>query len=63
MENISNSFSSAEIAVLIMLFVAGVGSIFCVTVVGVVSVLVNIVYHNISNILSTRSKTKIEADK
>lgn len=27
MENISNSFSSAEIAVLVMLFVAGVKSI------------------------------------
>lgn len=36
MENISNSFSSAEIAVLVMLFVAGVGSILCVIVVGLV---------------------------
>lgn len=55
MENISNSFSSAEIAVLIMLFVAGVGSILCVTVIGFVSVLVHIARHILSNLLRAKS--------
>lgn len=55
MENISNSFSSAEIAVLVMLFVAGVGSILCVTVIGFVSVLVHITQHILSNLLGTKS--------
>lgn len=55
MENISNSFSSAEIAVLIMLFVVGVGSILCVTVIGFVSVLVRIAYHILSNLVGTRN--------
>ena len=55
MENISNSFSSAEIAVLVMLFVAGVGSILCVTVIGFVSVLVHIAKHILSNLLGTKS--------
>lgn len=55
MENISNSFSSAEIAVLIMLFVAGIGSIVCITVVGFVSVLVRIAYHILSNLIGTKS--------
>lgn len=55
MENISNSFSSAEIAVLVMLFAAGVGSILCVTVIGFVSVLVHIAQHILSNLLGTKS--------
>ena len=55
MENISNSFSSAEIAVLVMLFVAGVGSILCVTVIGFVSGLVHIDQHILSNLLGTKS--------
>lgn len=55
MENISNSFSSAEIAVLIILFVAGVGSIFCVTIVGFISVLVHIAHHILSNLIGTRN--------
>lgn len=55
MENISNSFSSAEIAVLVMLFVAGVGSIFCVTIVGFISVLVHIAHHILSNLIGTKS--------
>lgn len=55
MENISNSFSSAEIAVLVMLFVAGVGSILCVTIIGFVSVLVHIAQHILSNLISTRN--------
>lgn len=54
-ENISNSFSSAEIAVLTMLFVAGVGSIFCVTIVGPISVLVHIAHHILSNLIGTRN--------
>lgn len=55
MENISNSFNSAEIAILIMLFVAGVGSILCVTVIGFVSVLVRIAYHILSNLIGAKS--------
>lgn len=47
--------SSAEIAVLIMLFVAGVGSIFCAIVVGLVSTLVRIAYHILSNLIRTKS--------
>lgn len=55
MENISNSFSSAEIAVLVMSFVAGVGSILCVIVVGLVSTLVRIAYQILSNLIRTKS--------
>lgn len=38
-----------------MLFVAGVGSILCVTVIGFVSVLVRIAYHILSNLIGAKS--------
>ena len=38
-----------------MLFVAGVGSILCVIVVGLVSTLVRIAYHILSNLIRTKS--------
>lgn len=38
-----------------MLFVAGVGSILCVTVIGFVSVLVRIAQHILSNLIGTKS--------
>lgn len=57
MESIHNS---AEIAVLVMLFVAGVGSILCVTVIGFISVLVRIAYHILSNLIGTKSDNSIE---
>lgn len=55
MENISNSLAVQKIVVLVMLFVAGVGSILCVTVIGFVSVLVHIARHILSNLLGTKS--------
>lgn len=38
-----------------MLFVAGVGSILCVIVVGLVSTLVRIAQHILSNLIGTKS--------
>lgn len=55
MGTIANSFGSAEIVILLMLFIVGIGSIFCVTIVGTVSVLVRVTYHILLNLLGTKS--------